>query len=168
LSCLAAVRNSAGLLAFRRRSEGTLEVLLVHPGGPYWVKRDAGAWSIPKGELRLEEGALQAAQREFFEETGWSPAGPFLPLSPLRQPGGKWVSAWAVEAPDLDPAQLRSNTFTVEWPPHSGLRREFPEVDRAAWFALPEAHQRLLAGQRGLLLELAARLSAGGPAGVGV
>lgn len=134
-------------------------MLLVHPGGPYWARRDAGAWSIPKGEHGPEEDALHAAQREFSEETGWSVQGPFLPLTPLRQPGGKWISAWAVQAPELDPTQLRSNMFLLEWPPRSGVRREFPEVDRAAWFALPQAHERLIAGQRGLLLELASRLA---------
>jgi predicted NUDIX family NTP pyrophosphohydrolase len=142
-------------------------VLLVHPGGPFWVHRDTGAWSIPKGEYGPEEDALQAAQREFCEETGWSLQGlqgSFLPLTPLRLPGGKWISAWAVQAPQLDPTQLRSNSFSLEWPPHSGVLREFPEVDRAAWFALPEAHERLIAGQRGLLLELVEKLSAGGGA----
>lgn len=152
-------RHSAGLLAYRRRPDGALEVLLVHPGGPYWARRDAGAWSIPKGEQGPQEDALQAALREFCEETGWSVQGPFLPLTPLRQPSGKWIRAWAVQAPQLDPAQLRSNSFSLEWPPHSGVQREFPEVDRAAWFPLSEAQERLIAGQRGLLMELAGRLA---------
>lgn len=108
----------------------------MHPGGPFWARRDAGAWSIAKGEYGSQETALQAAQREFFEETGWSPAGPFLPLTPVRQSSGKWISAWAVSAPDLDAASVRSNRFSLEWPAHSGVRREFPEVDRAAWFEL--------------------------------
>jgi len=163
-------RRSAGILAFRldtaaRSQQGTpgqgatqLEVFLVHPGGPFWQRRDAGAWSIPKGEYAAGEPALQAAQREFLEETGQSVQGPFIELTPLLQPGGKLVSAFAVEAASLDPAKLRSNLFRLEWPPRSGQYRDFPEVDRAAWFALPEARTRLLPGQRGLLDELAARL----------
>ncbi len=157
-------RRSAGLLPYRQRVEGRLEVLLVHPGGPFWARRDEGAWSIAKGEYGPEEAALQAAQREFFEETGWSVSGPFMPLTPLRQRSGKWISAWAVAAEGLDPASLRSNSFRLEWPPRSGVQREFPEVDRAAWFELPEAQRRLIAGQRGLLVELAARLAEPGPA----
>ncbi len=156
------VQHSAGLLAYRRRADGALEVLLVHPGGPYWARRDAGAWSIPKGEQGAGEDAQQTAQREFFEETGWSLHGPFLALTPRRQKSGKWISAWAVQAPELDPAQLRSNRFSMEWPPHSGVRREFPEVDRAAWFLLPEAHEKLIAGQRGWLPELAQKLAVQG------
>jgi predicted NUDIX family NTP pyrophosphohydrolase len=154
-------RRSCGLLPYRRQPAGSLEVLLVHPGGPYWARRDAGAWSIPKGEQDPGEQALQTARREFSEETGWTAHGPFLALTPVRQPGGKWVSAWAIEAPMLDPAQLRSNRFVIEWPPRSGVQREFPEVDRAAWFPLAQAQQRLIAGQRPLLLELAARLAQG-------
>ena len=158
-------RRSAGLLPYRQRASGPLEVLLVHPGGPFWARRDAGAWSIAKGEYGSEETALDAARREFLEETGWSLSGPFLPLTALRQRSGKWISAWAVPAPDLDPASLRSNRFRLEWPPHSGLQREFPEVDRAAWFELADAQRRLIPGQRGFLLELAARLAAAAPAG---
>lgn len=149
-------RRSAGILAYRR--EALLEVFLVHPGGPFWTRRDAGAWSIPKGEYAADEPALQAAQREFLEETGQSVQGPFMALTPLRQPGGKLISAFAVEAASLDPAKLHSNLFRLEWPPRSGAYRDFPEVDRAAWFALPEARTHLVAGQRGLLDELAARL----------
>ena len=155
-------RRSAGILAYRlgsaQRRAGGLEVFLVHPGGPFWARRDAGAWSIPKGEYTADEPALQAAQREFFEETGQSVQGPFIELTPLRQPGGKLISAFAVEAASLDPAKLHSNLFRLEWPPRSGAYRDFPEVDRAAWFALPEARTRLAAGQHGLLDELAAQL----------
>lgn len=138
-----------------------LEVFLVHPGGPFWARRDAGAWSIPKGEYAADEPALQAAQREFFEETGQSVQGPFIELTPLRQSAGKLISAFGVEAASLDPAKLRSNLFRLEWPPRSGQYRDFPEVDRAAWFALPEARTRLLPGQHGLLDELTVRLDLG-------
>ena len=150
-------KRSAGILAYRQGAAG-LEVFLVHPGGPFWARRDAGAWSIPKGEYAAEEPPLQAAQRELLEETGQSVQGAFMQLTPLRQPGGKWVTAFAVETAALDPAKLRSNHFSLEWPPGSGSYRDFPEVDRAAWFALPEARTRMLAGQRALLDELAARL----------
>jgi predicted NUDIX family NTP pyrophosphohydrolase len=153
-------KRSAGILAYRRGPAG-LEVFLVHPGGPFWLRRDVGAWSIPKGEYQADESALEAAQRELLEETGQSVQGAFTQLEPLRQPGGKVVTAFAVEAAGLDPAKLRSNLFRLEWPPGSGTYREFPEVDRAAWFALPEARTRMLAGQRGLLDQLEARL---GPA----
>jgi predicted NUDIX family NTP pyrophosphohydrolase len=151
------VKRSAGILAWRHGAAG-LEVFLVHPGGPFWARRDAGAWSIPKGELQAEEAELAAAQREFLEETGQSVQGAFMQLTPLRQSGGKTVSAFAVEAASLDPAKLRSNLFRMQWPPKSGQWQEFPEVDRAAWFDLPEASVRLLAAQRVLLQELAARL----------
>jgi predicted NUDIX family NTP pyrophosphohydrolase len=135
-----------------RRGSGSpeLEVFLVHPGGPFWVKRDAGAWSIPKGECADGEDPLLAAQREFLEETGYAPEGPFLELGTVRQAGGKRVSAWAAHG-ELDPAQLRSNHFTLEWPPRSGRLQVFPEVDRGAWFSVSQARERLLAGQLGLL-----------------
>ena len=131
--------------------------MLVHPGGPFWSKRDQGAWSIPKGEYEAREDALRAAQREFAEETGAAVSGPFLPLTPCRQPGGKLVSAWAVEG-DFDPGRLRSNRFSIEWPPRSGRMQSFPEVDRAGWFALPQARSKILRGQLPLLDELAARI----------
>jgi predicted NUDIX family NTP pyrophosphohydrolase len=150
-----ASKKSAGLLIHRRRGE--VEVFLVHPGGPFWAKRDLGAWSIPKGELDDDEDPLEAARRELVEETGFRIAGEFRALSPVRQPGGKLVLAWMIEA-DLDPTRLRSGTFSMEWPPKSGQMREFPEVDRAAWFTLPEARQRILRGQLGLLDQLAAAL----------
>ena len=151
-------RASAGLLPFRRRG-GTIEVLLVHPGGPFWARRDAHAWSIPKGEAAPDEDLAAAARRECLEETGFAPDGPLIPLSPRRQPGGKLVHAWAVEA-DWDPANLKSNAFTMEWPPRSGRLRSFPEVDRAAWFPLAEAREKIHKGQGGFLDELAAKLGA--------
>jgi len=146
-------KQSAGLLLYRRRS-GQLEVLLVHPGGPFWAARDAGAWSIPKGEAGPEEDLLAAARREVAEETGLAPEGPFLPLGSVQQAGGKWVHAWAVET-DCDPAAIRSNSFDLEWPPRSGRVRAFPEIDRAGWFDLATAGGRIVAGQRPLLEALA-------------
>ena len=152
-----ATKTSAGILLYRRRG-GELEVFLVHPGGPFWAKKDLGAWSLPKGELEEGEDPLAAAVREFTEETGFRVAGDFRPLRPLRQPGGKTVLAWAVEG-DCDPAELRSGMFSMEWPPRSGKRKEFPEVDRGAWFPLPEARRRILAGQAAFLDQLDAGLS---------
>ena len=142
-------KRSAGLLMYRRGAAG-LTVLLVHPGGPFWAGKDLGAWSIPKGEYDADEVPLAAAQREFAEETGTAPRGEFLPLGEAKQPGGKHVSAWAVEG-DFDPATLVSTTFEMEWPPRSGRKRSFPEVDRAAWFSLDEARRKILAGQRPLI-----------------
>jgi predicted NUDIX family NTP pyrophosphohydrolase len=147
---------SAGLLLYRRRSEG-IEVFLVHPGGPFWSKKDFGAWSIPKGEYGPDEDALEAARRELEEETGLSVEGPFLPLTPIRQAGGKVVTAWAVER-DFDASAIRSNTFTMEWPPKSGNQKEFPEVDRAEWCSLDAAQAKILSGQRPLLDELASKV----------
>jgi predicted NUDIX family NTP pyrophosphohydrolase len=147
-----ASRRSAGLLLYRLRG-GSPEVLLVHPGGPFWARKDLGAWTLPKGEPAPGEEPLEAARREFREETGFSPEGPFLPLPPVRQRGGKEVLAWAV-AGDVDPSALRSNTFSLEWPPRSGRRAEFPEVDRAAWFGIEAARERILPGQAPLLDEL--------------
>jgi predicted NUDIX family NTP pyrophosphohydrolase len=134
-------KQSAGILAFRRRAEGQLEVLLVHPGGPFWKNKDARAWSIPKGELDAHEEVLAAARREFAEELGFHVDGDFLPLTPVRQSGGKTVHAFAVEA-DFDAAQAQSNTFSLEWPPKSGQLQAFPEIDRAEWFALEVALQK--------------------------
>ncbi len=145
-------KKSAGILMFRRK-EGSLEVFLVHPGGPYWAKKDLASWSIPKGELEGEEDALSAAKREFHEETGFRVEGVFLPLTPLRQRSGKLVSAWAVEG-DCDPSQMKSNHFSVEWPPHSGELKEFPEADRSSWFGLALARAKILPGQLGFLNEL--------------
>jgi len=151
-----ATKTSAGLLLYRVRGD-QLEVFLVHPGGPFWAKKDAGAWSIPKGELGEGEEPLQAAIREFTEETGFNVSGDFHPLRSIRQAGGKVVHAWAVEG-DCDPAKLRSNTFSMMWPPKSGRMQEFPEVDRAGWFGIDEAKVRILAGQVGFLDELAATM----------
>jgi predicted NUDIX family NTP pyrophosphohydrolase len=143
---------SAGLLLYRIR-QGDLEVFLVHPGGPYWKNKDEGAWTIPKGECDSDADLFAEAKREFLEETGMEVEGDFHKLAPIRQPGGKVVHAWAVEG-DLDPGDLRSNLFTMEWPPRSGRQQEFPEVDRGEWFPLPAARSKLLAGQRPLLDEL--------------
>jgi predicted NUDIX family NTP pyrophosphohydrolase len=149
-------KRSAGLLLYRRRA-GQLEVFLVHPGGPFWAKKDAGAWTIPKGEIDEGEDELAAARRETSEETGFTPEGEFVALSPIRQKAGKVVVAWAIEA-ECDPAQLRSNLFSMEWPPRSGRMAEFPEVDRGAWFSLDEARGKLLESQLPLLDSLQARL----------
>jgi predicted NUDIX family NTP pyrophosphohydrolase len=150
-----AKKVSAGLLLYRCRAE--LEVFLVHPGGPFWVKKDAGAWSLPKGEIGEGEDPLEAAKREFGEETGLPIAGEFQRLEPVRQSAGKIVHAWAIEA-DCDPSQLRSNLFVMEWPPKSGQTQQFPEVDRAGWFHIPEARKRINAGQLGLLDQLISAL----------
>ena len=149
---MAAAKRSAGLLLFRRTPDGP-QVLLVHPGGPFWAKKDLGAWTIPKGEYEDGEEPLEAAKREFEEETSHRPVGTFHPLSSVRQKSGKVVLAWAVEG-DFDPARLRSNTFEVEWPPKSGRTRAFPEVDRAAWLDLEEASRRIRPEQRPFLDEL--------------
>jgi predicted NUDIX family NTP pyrophosphohydrolase len=140
---------SAGLLLYRVR-DGALEVLLVHPGGPFWARKDRGAWSLPKGELAPGEAPEDAARREFTEETGFPATGPLIPLGSARQRGGKVVRAWGL-AGDCDPAHLRSNSFELEWPPHSGTMRRFPEVDQAAWFAIPEARKRILERQAAFL-----------------
>jgi predicted NUDIX family NTP pyrophosphohydrolase len=152
-------KRSAGLLVYRRRP-GAFEVFLVHPGGPFWRSKDAGAWSIPKGEYGPDEDPRDAARREFAEETGLQPTGPFLSLVPLTQPGGKTIAAWAVEG-DFDPDAIRSNTFTMEWPPKSGKMRAFPEVDRAAWFTISEARGRITKAQRGFLDQLGQLLGQG-------
>jgi predicted NUDIX family NTP pyrophosphohydrolase len=144
---------SAGLLMYRVRG-GRPEVLLVHPGGPIWAKRDAGAWSIPKGEVSPGEDALATAKREFEEETGIPPQGEFIPLGTITQKGGKAVRAWAFEG-DCDPRSIKSNTFTMEWPPRSGKKQEFPEVDHAEFFSLAEAKQKINPAQTSLLDALA-------------
>jgi predicted NUDIX family NTP pyrophosphohydrolase len=152
-----AKKYSAGILLYRHR-QGGLEVLLVHPGGPFWAKRDEQAWSIPKGEYLPEEDGLAAARREFAEETGSEIHGDFTALRPLKQPSGKRVSAWAVKG-DFDPSTLQSNTFQIEWPPRSGKRQEFAEVDRAGWFDLATARRKIVTGQLPLLDELVAMVS---------
>ncbi len=142
---------SAGLLVYRRTG-GELEVLIVHPGGPFWAKKDDGAWSVPKGEYEPDEDPLEVALREFEEEIGAEPPdhATAVSLGELRQPSGKVVRAWAVEG-DLDVSETRSNMFEMEWPPRSGRTQEFPEVDRAGWFGLEEARRKLLRGQVGFL-----------------
>ncbi|MFZ1103078.1 MAG: NUDIX domain-containing protein [Hyphomicrobiaceae bacterium] len=158
-------QRSAGILLYRRR-QGTVEVLLVHPGGPFWARKDDGAWSIPKGEYEPAEDPLAAARREFAEETGSPAEGKAIALGAFRQPSGKIVEAWAIEG-DFDPAALKSNTFTLEWPPRSGRMREAPEVDRAAWFTPDEAARKLLKGQRPILEALLRHLGQGGRTTVG-
>lgn len=145
-------KTSAGVLLYKRR-DGVLRVFLIHPGGPFFAKKDAGAWSIPKGEIDEGEDALAAAKREFEEETGCRPEGEFIPLSEVTQKSGKIVRAWAVEG-DCDARTIRSNTFTLEWPPRSGRMREFPEVDRAGWFTVGEAKEKINPAQIALLEEL--------------
>lgn len=142
-------RQSAGILVFRRKAKA-VEVLLVHPGGPFWAKRDAGAWSIPKGEYADGDDAEKAARREFTEETGWTLEGPLVPLGKVMQRTGKVVTAFAAEG-DFDTATLESNSFEMEWPPASGRRATFPEVDRAGWFTPEEARVKLIEGQRPLI-----------------
>ncbi len=152
--------HSAGLLLHRQSADG-LEVLLVHPGGPFWARRDAGAWSIPKGEPDPGEEPLAAARREFAEELGSTPpAGPAIPLGEVRQKSGKRVTAWAL-AGDLDPATMASSTFSMEWPPRSGQTQVFPEVDRAQWFGLDAARGRLIAAQGAFLDRLEEALAGG-------
>lgn len=150
-----ATKTSAGLLLYRK-GDGT-EVFLVHPGGPFWAKKDAGAWSIPKGEVGPGEDPLAAAKREFREETSFEMDGEFIELRPVKQAGGKVVQAWAVEG-DCDAGAVRSNTITIEWPPRSGRKMEIPEVDRAAWFGLDEARAKINAAQAAFLDELEATL----------
>jgi predicted NUDIX family NTP pyrophosphohydrolase len=147
---------SAGLVLYRVTERG-VEVLLVHPGGPFWQKKDSGAWSIPKGEVTEGEDLLAAARRELLEETGFSAEGPALALGSVRQRSGKVVHAWAVRG-DADPSRLRSNSFELEWPPRSGVARSFPEIDRAAWCDLAEARRRIVPAQVPLLEALAAGL----------
>ncbi len=141
--------RSAGILMYQV-ADGELRVLLVHPGGPFWRRRDDGAWSIPKGEVTAREDPMAAARREFAEELGTTPSGLLEPLGLIRQAGGKWVEAFAVEG-DLDVARITSNSFEIEWPPRSAHMQAFPEIDRAAWFDLPKARQKILAAQRPLL-----------------
>jgi predicted NUDIX family NTP pyrophosphohydrolase len=148
--------QSAGVLLYRRIGE-RVEVLLVHPGGPFWARKDAGAWSIPKGEFDPAEPADDAARREFAEETGVTLAGKLVALAPVRQPSGKIVHPFAA-AGDLDPASIASNAFELEWPPRSGRKQAFPEIDRAAWYTLDEARRKIVKGQRPILDDFAAQL----------
>ncbi len=148
-------KQSAGIILYRRVAS-QIEVLLAHMGGPFWAKKDEGSWSIPKGEFE-NEPPLDAAVREFHEETGIALGGNFLELTPVKQPSGKVVFAWALEG-DCDASMIKSNTFTIEWPRGSGVMKEFPEIDRAAWFTLGVARQKLLKGQVPLLQQLSERL----------
>jgi predicted NUDIX family NTP pyrophosphohydrolase len=147
---------SAGLLAFRRRDG--LEVLLAHPGGPFWAKKDAGAWTIPKGLAEPGADLIETARREFTEETNLAPSGELIGLKPVAQKSGKIVHAWAIET-DFDLTQFASNTFEIEWPPKSGRRRAFPEIDRIAYFSMPAAMEKILTYQRPLLIELERRFA---------
>jgi predicted NUDIX family NTP pyrophosphohydrolase len=156
-----AAKQSAGLLLYRWGDEG-LEVLLAHPGGPFWAKKDLGAWSIPKGEFLEDEQPLSAARREFAEEIGTRVEGEVLALTPLKQPSRKTIHAFAIEH-DLNVERITSNSFEMEWPPKSGKSQAFPEVDRAAWFKLEQARQRIQPGQAPILDELARLLSAALP-----
>jgi predicted NUDIX family NTP pyrophosphohydrolase len=149
-------KQSAGLLMYRR-GDRALEVLLVHPGGPFWQRKDAGAWTIPKGEIQPGEAPLAAAQREFKEELGLEASGDWIELTPIQQKGGKIVHAWAFEG-TCDTRQIRSNTFSMTWPPGSGKTSEFPEVDRAEFFDLVKAREKINAGQVGFLEELEKRV----------
>lgn len=151
--------ESAGILLYRRREKQIL-VLLVHPGGPFWRRKDLGAWSIPKGQPIAGEDPEVTARREFAEELGIAPTGPLRPLGTVRQRGGKQVEAFALEG-DFDSDRLRSNLFEIEWPPRSGRLESFPEVDRAAWFSLPDARRKILVGQHPLLDRLEALLETG-------
>lgn len=150
-------KSSAGILLFRVDA-GVLEVFLVHPGGPYWARKDNGAWSIPKGEFGADEDALAAARREFREETGSPIDGEFIALEPLRQASGKTVHAWAVKG-SIDADSIRSNVFAMEWPPRSGIRREFPEIDSGGWFTVERAMEKLLPGLRPFLDQLRDQLA---------
>jgi predicted NUDIX family NTP pyrophosphohydrolase len=152
-------KKSAGLLMYRRL-QGGLEIFLVHPGGPFWAGKDKGAWSVPKGEYAPGEDPFEVAKREFQEETGFQASGEFIPLTPLKQPSGKIISAWALEG-DCDAASIRSNTFSMEWPPRSGKQQDFLEVDRAGWFAIPAAKEKILKGQVPFLDELSEILKEG-------
>jgi predicted NUDIX family NTP pyrophosphohydrolase len=148
-------KRSAGLLLYRT-TNGFLELFLVHPGGPFFARKDHGAWSIPKGEFEMED-PLTAARREFKEETGVDIAGEFVELAPVKQRGGKFVYAWAVEG-DVDPAKIKSNTFKLEWPPKTGKISDYPEIDRGAWFSIDEARKKILPSQEDLIVDLLKKL----------
>ena len=145
-------KKSAGILAYREGVSG-LEVFLMHPGGPFWKKKDLGAWSIPKGEITDNEDEKEAAKREFEEETGMKINADLIPLKPIRQKNGKTVMAWAINQ-DIDPSKIVSNLFEIEWPPKSGKHQQFPEMDRAEWFSVSDAREKIIAGQAALIDEL--------------
>lgn len=149
-------QKSAGIVLYRIQNN-SIEVFLVHPGGPYWSKKDDGAWSIPKGEFDENEEPLAAAKREFQEETGINISGEFIQLNPVKQKGGKMVYAWAVEG-DIDPEKIKSNSFEIEWPPRSGKMKSFPEIDKAAWFHLSEAQKKIIEAQSALIKELESKI----------
>jgi predicted NUDIX family NTP pyrophosphohydrolase len=148
--------HSGGILLFRRLA-GNLQVMLVHPGGPYWENKDEGVWSIPKGLFEENEGPLEAARREFAEETGFDAEGKFIKLGELVQPSKKIVHAWALEG-DLDTTRIRSNTFTLEWPPNTGRLEDYPEIDKGQWFDIAEARTKITKGQLGFINRLIERL----------
>jgi len=145
-------KKSAGILLYKIENK-ILQLFLVHPGGPFWIKKDDGAWSIPKGEFDDNEDALEAAKREFEEETGVKISGNFIELHPVSQKSGKIIYAWAVEG-DIDPEKIKSNEFEIEWPPKSGKMKSFPEIDKAAWFDLTVASKKIIGGQLPLINEL--------------
>ena len=145
-------KHSAGILLYRIVNNAT-EVLLVHPGGPFWKNKDAGAWTIPKGEPEENESLEKAALREFFEETGYALEANGKQLTPVRQKAGKWIHAWAMET-NLEPGSLRSNEFELEWPPKSGVKKRFPEIDKFSWFPVPLAGEKINPAQAALLHEL--------------
>ena len=151
-------KKSAGILLYRFHTN-LPEVLLVHPGGPFWARQDLGSWSIPKGEFENDENALEAAKRELEEETGLRVTGDFIELNPVKQKSGKMVYAWAVEG-NIIPEEIISNTFEIEWPPKSGMKKTFPEIDQAAWFTLEAAKIKILEAQIPLISELEAKLDA--------
>jgi predicted NUDIX family NTP pyrophosphohydrolase len=149
---------SAGLLMYRINSKGRPECFLVHMGGPFWAKKDKGAWTIPKGEYDPDEDPFESAKREFKEETGFNAEGEFVELTPVKQSGGKEVRAWAFKG-DADPDDIESNTFEMEWPPRSGKKQAFPEIDKASWFSPEEAKEKIIKAQQGLIDELEKKLS---------
>ena len=151
------MKKSAGILLYRR-TKSKLEIMLVHPGGPFWKNKDEGSWSIPKGEFADDENALDAAKREFEEETGFSCNGDFLELKSVKQKSGKMVFAWALEK-DVDTSKVKSNEFEMEWPPKSGKQQRFPEIDRAQWFSADEAKQKINASQSTFINELISIIS---------
>jgi predicted NUDIX family NTP pyrophosphohydrolase len=153
------MKESAGLLIYRFKN-GNLQVFLIHPGGPFFKSKDEGSWSIPKGEVDSDEGPLDAAIRELREETGFDAQGPFLKLTPVKQSSYKTVHAWAAEG-NYDPALMKSNDFALEWPPQSGKNQYFPEADKADWFTIPEARDKILKGQIPLLDELEKKVTSG-------
>ncbi|HTE25694.1 NUDIX domain-containing protein [Flavitalea sp.] len=148
------MKRSAGILLYKVNNSNEIEFFLVHPGGPFFAKKDNGYWTIPKGEIEPDEDPMKTAKREFEEETGTKPTGSFISLGEIKQKGGKIVEAWAVEG-DLDTAKIRSNTFEIEWPPKSGKRKSFPEVDKAGWFKLEEAKEKINEAQSVFLIRLA-------------